>query len=1224
MQIETLPITRAQDQQPLQNVLSISTAGKNRYLFHFNNVNSLTQWTAGIRLTMFEHATLQEAYTGSLIAGKGKGLNNIRVIMDRTKLKTEDWARVRFGAGTPWRRCWCVITPPDEKDVLKHQRSLKKKSAYDRSTPVLKGDIKFYDTKKTKKAQPIATIKDAYSAYAIYPQSKPLIDQSTLVKVEGTITIHTTPDTTTEGFVFVMPEVHPAVTGFEIMLRWLFPAYDVFALYGRPSRLIADTLDTRSLMFALPQERRYGYLEIFDVATLIHTPGSHSWSEQEWRKRLKELTSERITKIQASGSRPDTRVGSRRGHRNSLPSRTEALRYDDGISRSTPSLHQDIGPIPPPHHTESAPPASGPYQPPKKSLHHQRSVSDSTAFSTPRRQRTVGEGTANFTPSKLSYEAAPPRTSVDSPPPPPPAHGPPVMAAYRNPQVQRYAAETDTGNERSSSESERRYRGSTEAETQNIQRDLLPNAPPAPVAAPPVFAHQPGAKPQTRPYHSPELRRANSRMSITTLSQLAAANGESDVTTATAGGVAGAGAIVAWRENAQQRDGRYSEDQAQGVIDNTSDMSKSRMTANHPTVNEGVVLANDTSSQPTEQHPYAAGPVSPQQLDFPATNADSPPTSPHGFLAPSATTPRSVSPLSQSSTYSPLPTPKENSPAPINRNFSRRTPQRYSPSPQSETIAQQPTEPVVVSQPFPSDQQRPDNLQRTSTNKSITRKPLPSLSNPAVPAVPTGNNSIAPTEGDFAVATMNSSHLPSEGDASVRRPSAGSSEYYNESNDSPDYASTRQSTDTKRSAIEVDKPRAGVLKTVGTIDHAQKEIVVGDVHYRPDDAPSNISSEIPSVDFGPTRIKASGSRNASRASLTPAHGRSLSADNGPPSYPSETPREILRGGHGQSHGSQNRVPSRNLTTPEPSHYRSASDGSNNSSPRTVAWQPGATIGGGSPGSRQSITPEQYVQQRAAASRVTPVYAHGRKSSGPSPGISRHSSGDWLSQIRPAPSVHELPVKPHSRNASAVMNNAADYSAHLSAREQEHVARVTGSPLINMASNPRQAPPGSGLIGAIEAREREKKEIKEGLSGQMVQHAIAQRQQQAQGYSYGQPSPSPQIQSSPLPTPQMHIPGQYPQTPLSSYGGLANQQQQYAQAQVQVQAQQFSPQSWTSPGRQVYWNTAYTVAPHQQQNLQHQQSPQHQQGPYQQGPYQQAQYRQDTEYNPYFANSQGGR
>ncbi len=133
---------------------------------------------------MFEHSTLQEAYTGALIAGKGKALNNINTIMERARTPTADWARVRFGAGTPWRRCWCVISPPGEKEIAKLQKQLKKKSAYDRSRPpILKGDIKFYDTRKTKKIRPIATISEAYSAYAIYPQSKPLIEASTLVKV---------------------------------------------------------------------------------------------------------------------------------------------------------------------------------------------------------------------------------------------------------------------------------------------------------------------------------------------------------------------------------------------------------------------------------------------------------------------------------------------------------------------------------------------------------------------------------------------------------------------------------------------------------------------------------------------------------------------------------------------------------------------------------------------------------------------------------------------------------------------------------------------------------------------------------------------------------------------------------------------------------------------------------------------------------------------------------
>ena len=83
-----------------------------------------------------------------------------------------------------------------------------------------------------------------------------------------------------------MPEVHPAVSGFEMLLRFLFPTFDTFVLYGRPNRLIADTLDSRGLMFAMPQDRRYGYLDIMDVAGLIHTEGSDRWPEREWRKRM--------------------------------------------------------------------------------------------------------------------------------------------------------------------------------------------------------------------------------------------------------------------------------------------------------------------------------------------------------------------------------------------------------------------------------------------------------------------------------------------------------------------------------------------------------------------------------------------------------------------------------------------------------------------------------------------------------------------------------------------------------------------------------------------------------------------------------------------------------------------------------------------------------------------------------------------------------------------------
>jgi CCR4-NOT transcriptional complex subunit CAF120 len=91
-------------------------------------------------------------------------------------------------------------------------------------------------------------------------------------------------------------------------------------------------------------------------------------------------------------------------------------------------------------------------------------------------------------------------------------------------------------------------------------------------------------------------------------------------------------------------------------------------------------------------------------------------------------------------------------------------------------------------------------------------------------------------------------------------------------------------------------------------------------------------------------------------------------------------------------------------------------------------------------------------------------------------------------------------RPSSRGASTMITNYNDVSNHLSAREQEHVARMTGSSFFDMSSNTKKPQPQvnpMGLVSTIDAREREKREMKEGMSNQMVQHAIAQRQQHQQ-------------------------------------------------------------------------------------------------------------------------------
>lgn len=449
MQIESLP-TRSKDEQPLQNILSISTAGKNRYLLHFNSHHSLVQWTAGIRLAMYEQSTLQEAYTGALIAGKGKSLNNINVIMERSRFRTEEWVRVRFGAGVPWRRCWCVISPPDEKEYAKQQKEIKKRSPYDKSTvPSLKGDIKFYDAKvegkKLKKTQPIATISDAYAAYGIYPQAKSLVDASTLLKIEGQISIHTDPPSSSEGFVFIMPETKPMVSGFEMLLRFLFPTWDTFGLYGRPGKLVASILDQRSLMFAMPRHKRYGYLEILDVTGLINDGLSPTWNEREWRRKLKETTGTRMNAIEDGVGKTHSRGPSRNSARLSFGKPKVGFADDQGSTRSSRSHSLNGG-----QRTDSAPPETGSQwqHPNMPGAQPMRNNSDPN----------LGPGGPNM---------------------PPPQNGPPQM------------------------------------------RNM--NQTPEPVSRPPAFNHGPQDRSANKAYHSPELRRANSRLSSSTLAQMAGA-----------------------------------------------------------------------------------------------------------------------------------------------------------------------------------------------------------------------------------------------------------------------------------------------------------------------------------------------------------------------------------------------------------------------------------------------------------------------------------------------------------------------------------------------------------------------------------------------------------------------------------------------------------------------------------------------------------------------------
>ena len=962
------------------------------------------------------------------MAGKGKKLNNIKVIMERTKSKTEDWARVRFGAGTPWRRCWCVIEPPDEKDFQKLQKNVKKRSAYERG-PVLKGDIKFYDAKKTKKAVPIATITDAYSAYAIYPQAKPLIDQSTLVKVEGRITIHSQPESKTEGFVFVMPEAHPGVTGFEMMLRWLFPVYDTFSLYGRPRSLIADTLDTRGLMFAMPKQKRYGYLEIIDVAGLIHADGSKDWSEREWRKQMKELTSRRMEMRRTAPSREGSQLGGRRGLRTSLPSRPGDFRFDDSASvRSNPSVNLQNNQsteavLAAPQNAGSAPPGGSVLAPAPS--YHTRAVSESVAFPSPSRSKRQKD---SYVPSRLStdHEAS----EMQAGPPPSNQHLP-----YRNGQM---GLEAQQGWDSSDSERRRASRGTPN----DIRHDLPAIAPTGPVSAPPAFAHQEGDRPQTRPQASPEMRQANSRMSAATLSQMVDASGMRPVN----GEAAAAGAVAAWNT---RNGGRGEVGAVSGVIETPQ---RREMTADQDVSPEGVVGGKRTEEGQTSDNRM-----------------------PRNFLQP---------------------------------------PPNQSRSSSAKSIARKAL---------------PSQTATDSQLESVAKQPGTGASPMAASTEPTGNNRV---QQDQVQSLSNQQDTPDNG---------GNNKNVDYS---PNHAGIQQFTEYQDTDHSEGRRRTGILKSVG-----DSKSIGG--------TPPMPTREAPTIDFGPT------------ASLIPSHfgylGKSESTDMNAqrnrheqardhPSHPAQ-----VNGQRSSFHGKSSPVEGPDGL---PSlHSRSASYDK-----RTMAWQPGAVIGAGRQSPSPAITPEEFVQRRASANRTPSGYVPQRSRSSGYFGVDRPVSGEWSKK-------KDAPPRPHSRGPSPIMSQQQDYSSRLSAHEQEHIARMTGSPLISV---PRKSENQAGLIGAIHAREQERKNMRDGVSGQMVQHAITQRQQQAHAQT--------QVQA------QAQVQAQ--QAAQAAYG-YPQQHQGYQEGRSQlISAATRSPQQ--QPGQYSQWTGHHTQG--QPGNSLPQQSPSQQYNP----------------------------
>ncbi|GES98768.1 PH domain protein [Rhizophagus clarus] len=110
-----------------------------------------------------------------------------------------------------------------------------------------RGQALFYESKKSKK--PFMTLANVLQTYAIYPEDPALIDKTTTFCVEGTL-FPTKPTENKPGDFVIL-----TADSLNEMTKWLFGFFDSFKLYGRPKELLYDFKNPVSPFFAVPTGR---------------------------------------------------------------------------------------------------------------------------------------------------------------------------------------------------------------------------------------------------------------------------------------------------------------------------------------------------------------------------------------------------------------------------------------------------------------------------------------------------------------------------------------------------------------------------------------------------------------------------------------------------------------------------------------------------------------------------------------------------------------------------------------------------------------------------------------------------------------------------------------------------------------------------------------------------------------------------------------------------------
>lgn len=348
--------------------IKIINPSSTNYYLKFETLEHHKAWFAALILSYFEFNSLHEAYTGALLSAKAVYLTDIKALLAESRYSIGEWCNIKLNyISSKWLKVYIVVVPkqkdkPGHVNIYSSDKTSNKKNlimtinqgfstfsvyplipeAVDNSSLLrVEGEIIVHNWKyllskgvsnntsaippspiyasnsetnsksgNRSRSSSLSSIKIGRGKSSLSLNSRDSESVSNVNTTNSSLDANLGAVASINHFVsslYIIPEPHPSVANFEIMIRFLIPLFDAFELYGRPKRLKSDKTNLNSLLFALPVLPKSKYLDYDEAFRLVNAKISGLPIEREapgfGNKKLVTTTTTSSKKVQKKKSK---------------------------------------------------------------------------------------------------------------------------------------------------------------------------------------------------------------------------------------------------------------------------------------------------------------------------------------------------------------------------------------------------------------------------------------------------------------------------------------------------------------------------------------------------------------------------------------------------------------------------------------------------------------------------------------------------------------------------------------------------------------------------------------------------------------------------------------------------------------------------------------------------------------------------------------------------------